>query len=90
MIFSLKLQELFSDEGKSTGQVALKTIINTRIHVILAILPDSFQIGKKILEEWKGVHIKFKVLQTLLLRRRATTPNKENSRKEMREQTRGH
>ena len=90
MIFSLKLQGLFGDKGKSTGQVALKTIINTRIHVILAILPDSFQIGKKILEEWKGVHIKFKVLQTLLLRRRATTPNKENSRKEMREQTRGH
>ena len=64
--------------------------MNTRNHVILEILPDFFGMDKKILEEWKGVHIKFKVLQTLLLRRRETTPNKENSRKEMREQTRGH
>ena len=81
MIFSLKLQGLFGDKGKSTGQVALKTIINTRVHIILAILPDSFQVGKKILEEWKDVHIEFKVLHTLLLRRTTTTPNKKNSRK---------
>ena len=36
--------------------------MNTRIHVILEILPDSFRIGKKILKKWKGVHIEVKVL----------------------------
>ena len=51
MIFYLKLQGLFGDKGKSTKQVALKTIMNTRIQVILEILRDSFGIGKKILKE---------------------------------------
>ena len=49
MIFCLKLQGLFSDKGKSTRQVALKTIMNTKIQVILEILPDSFGMCKKIL-----------------------------------------
>ena len=49
MIFSLKLQGLFSDKGKSTRQVALKIIMNTRIQVIVEILPGSFGMGKKIL-----------------------------------------
>ena len=62
MIFSLKLQGLFGDKGKSIRQVALKTIINTKIHVILESLLDSFGIGKKILIEWKSVHTKVKVL----------------------------
>ena len=62
MIFSLKLQGLFSDKGKSTRQVALKTIMNTRIQVILEILPDSFGMGKKILKEEKSVHMEVKVL----------------------------
>ena len=90
MIFSVKLQGLFGDNGKSTKQVSLKTIMNTRIHVILEILLDSFGMGKKILKEWKGVHMEVKVLQALLPRRRTTTPNKECSRKETREQTHGH
>ena len=86
MIFSLKLQGLFGDKGKSTKQVALKTIINTRIHIILEILPDSFGMGKKIFKEWKGVHMEVKVLKALLprrkrKRRRRRTPNKESSRK---------
>ena len=34
MIFSLKLQGLFSDKGKSTRQVALKIIMNIKIQVI--------------------------------------------------------
>ena len=51
MIFSLKLQELFGDKGKSIRQVSLKTIINTKIQVILEILPNSFGMGKKILKE---------------------------------------
>ena len=51
MIFSLKLQWLFGDKGKSTRQVSLKTIMNIGIHVILEILPDSFGMGKKILKE---------------------------------------
>ena len=51
MIFSLKLQGLFCDKGKSTRQVALRTIMNIRIHVVLEILLDSFRIGKKILKE---------------------------------------
>ena len=51
MIFSLKLQGTFGDKGKSTRQVALKTIMNTRIQVILEILLDSFGMGKKILKE---------------------------------------
>ena len=82
MIFSLKLQGLFGGKGKSIKQVALKTIINTKIHVILEKLPNPFGMGKNILKEWKGVHIEVKVLQALLLRRKAiTTPNKESSRK---------
>ena len=36
--------------------------MNTRIHVILEILLDSFRIGKKILKEWKVVHMEVKVL----------------------------
>ena len=62
MILSLKLQGLFGDKGKSTRQVALKTIMNTRIQVILEILLDSFRMGKKILKEWAGVHMEVKVL----------------------------
>ena len=56
MIFSLKLQGLFGDKG------TLKTIMNTRIQVILEILPDSFGMGKKILKEWTSVHMEVKVL----------------------------
>ena len=51
MIFSLKLQGLFGDKGKSTRQVTLMTIMNTRIQVILEILLDSFGMGNKILKE---------------------------------------
>ena len=51
MIFSLKLQGLFGYKGKSTRKFALKIIMNTRIQVILEILPDSFGMGKKILKE---------------------------------------
>ena len=47
----LKLQGLFGDKGKSIKQFSLKTIMNTMIHVILKILPDSFGMGKKILKE---------------------------------------
>ena len=86
MIFSLKLQDLFGDKGKSTKQVSLKTIMNTMIHVILEILLDSFRMCKKIFKEWKGVHMEVKVLQALLSRRR----NKKSSRKGMGEQTHGH
>ena len=62
MIFSLKLQGLYCDKDKSTRQVAPKTIMNTMIHVILEILPNSFRMGKKIIRELKGVHIEVKVL----------------------------
>ena len=48
MIFFLKLQGLFSDKGKSTKQVSLRTIMNTKIHVFLEIILDSFGMGKKI------------------------------------------
>ena len=51
MIFSLKLQGLFGDKVKSIRQVSLKTIINTKIQVILEILLDPFGMGKKILKE---------------------------------------
>ena len=62
MIFSLKLKGLFGNKSKSTKQVALRTIMNTKIHVILKILPDSFSMVKKILKELKGVHMEVKVL----------------------------
>ena len=62
MIFFLKLKQLFSDKGKSIRQVAFKTIMNTRIHVILDILLKSFEMDKKILKEWKGVQMEVKVL----------------------------
>ena len=51
MLFSLKLQGLFVEKCKSTRQIALKTIMNTKIQVILEILLDSFGMGKKILKE---------------------------------------
>ena len=47
MIFSLKLQGLVGNNGKSTRQVALRTIMNTRINVILKILPDYFEMVKR-------------------------------------------
>ena len=59
--------------------------MNTRIYVILEILPDSFEMGKRILKDWKGVHIGIKVFQALLPRRKTKTPNKESSRKEISE-----
>ena len=90
MIFFLKLQGLFSDKGKSTKQVSLRTIMNTKIHVFLEIILDSFGMGKKILNKWKDVHMEDKVLQALLPRRRTTPPNKESLRKGMRKQTHGH
>ena len=62
MIFSLKLKGLFGNKSKSTKQVALRTIMNTKIHVILEILPDFFSMVKKILKESKGVHMEVKVL----------------------------
>ena len=34
--------------------------MNTRIHVILEILPNSFGIGEKILKYWNGVHKEIK------------------------------
>ena len=89
MIFSLKLQGLFGDKGKSTKQVALKTIMNSRIPIILEILPNSFGMGKKILKESKGVHMEVNVLQVFLPRKRKTKIYKESSRKGMREQTHG-
>ena len=51
MIFFLKLQGLFGAKGKSIRQVAFKTIMNTKIQVILEILPYFFGMGKKILKE---------------------------------------
>ena len=51
MIFSLKFQGLFGDKGKSTRQVAFKIIMNTKIQVILEILPDSIGMSKKILKQ---------------------------------------
>ena len=36
--------------------------------------------GKRILKDWKDVHMGVKVLKVILLRRRMTTPNKESSR----------
>ena len=77
------LQGLFGNKGKSTKQISLKTIMNTKIPVILEILPDSFGIDKKILKESKDVHMEVKALQALLLRRRRITLNKESSRKGM-------
>ena len=81
MIFSFKMQELFGDKGKSIRQYAFKIIMNIKIHAILEILPDSFGIGKKILKDWKSVHMEVKILQAFLLRRRRSTPNKESLRK---------
>ena len=43
---------------------------------ILALISKN----KKIVKEWKSVHMEVKVLQALLSRR-TTTPNKESSRK---------
>ena len=51
------------------------------ILTILKILLDSFGIGKKILKDWKSVHMEVKILQAFLLRRRRSTPNKESLRK---------
>ena len=59
------------------------------ILTILEILLDSFGMGKKILKEWKGVHVEVKVFLSFLPRRGRTTTNKEKSRKWMREQTHG-
>ena len=44
----------------------------------------SISKNKKILKEWKSVHMEVKVLQALLPRRRITISNKESSRKGMR------
>ena len=51
MIFSLKLQPLFSDKGRLIGQVSLRIIMNTKIHVILEFLIDSYGMDKTILKD---------------------------------------
>ena len=51
MIFFLKLKRLFDDKGKSTKKVTLRAIMNTKIHVILEILLNSFGMGKEILKD---------------------------------------
>ena len=42
---------------------------------ILALISKN----KKIVKEWKSVHMEVKVLQALVPRRTTTTPNKESS-----------
>ena len=51
MIFSLKLQALFGDKGRLIGQVSLRIIMNTKIHVILEFLIDSYGMDKTILKD---------------------------------------
>ena len=59
----------------------LKTIMNTKIYMIIETLPNSFKMTKGILKGHKVFLWESKVLQALLLKRKRTTPNKENSRK---------
>ena len=73
---------IFGDKVKSTRQISLRTIINTKIHAILEILPNSFEMSKRILKYYNGVYMVAKVFLALLLRKRTITPNKKSSRKE--------
>ena len=53
--------------------------MNIKIHLILEILPDSFEICKRIHKDQKGAHMGVEVLHAFILRRRRkTTPNKES------------
>lgn len=67
MIFCLRLQGLFGNKGKSTRQVALRTIINVKIHVIFENLPhplgwvEGFSKIRRVFI-WKS-----RVLQVLLI-----------------------
>ena len=60
--------------------------MNTNIHMILGTLPFSFGMAKGILKAfiWKS-----KVLQVLLSRRIRIIPNKESSRKGIKEHAQG-
>ena len=55
--------------------------MNTRIHMILEILPFSFRMAKRILKDYKVFIWKLKVF----LRRSKIIPNKESSRERIRE-----
>ena len=57
MIFYLKSQRLLGNSGKSIIKVAFRIIMNTKIHVILDILTNSFKMGKSILKDWKSIHM---------------------------------
>ena len=63
--------------------------MNTSIHMILETLPFSLKMDKGKLKVYRVFIWKSKVLQVLFLRRRRTIPNKESSRKGIREQTHG-
>ena len=43
--------------------------MNTKILMILENLSYSFGMGKRILKDWKDVHMGVKVLKVILLRR---------------------
>ena len=49
-------------------QATLMTIIDTKVYMILETLVVSFEMTKEILKDYKGVHMRVKVLQVLLLR----------------------
>ena len=42
-------------------QVAIKTVMNTKIYMILKTISNSFGIAKRISKDHKGVHIGFKI-----------------------------
>ena len=78
------MQGLFGDKGRSIRQVTPKTIMNTRVTMILETLSVSFEMAKGILKEHKGVHMG--VNSSLgFSTKKNNTPNNESSRKGIRE-----
>ena len=70
-------------------QVVFRSIMNTRVHMILKALLVSSRMVKRILKEYKRFIWESKVLQVLLRRRRMTPPNKESLGERIRKQTLG-
>ena len=65
-------------------QAVFRTIMNTRVHMILKALLVSSRMVKRILKEYKRFIWESKVL---LRRRRMTPPNKESLGERIRKQT---
>ena len=56
-IHFFRLQGIFGDEGRTTIQVIIRTVMSIKVCMILEILPNSFEMAKGILKDHMDSHM---------------------------------